>query len=513
MRRSKLLLLVVVPVLLTLLAFPGIVVAGLPGGGWWSFYQVQNVGGAAGTLQMEAYATGTGGDTYSSNSFSMADGAALAFHPGLAPTYPSGDRIGFTTDLADGFQGSAVLMADVPIVAVTQIGNNTSGSVGSGGTATSFYQGIGGAAAADKVSFPTVKHNFNGQTTTFYVQAAGEDAQVTITYNMNDGSSHTQSTTIEANRMFVFDPANASTPVASSNCGSAATSPCMGAATVSATTGSIVGVVVEHPHQGSPAPFVLSTRGFTSADEDTTIFAPTIKNDFNSSTTGFSVQNVGTLQTTAYITLTVTNASNAALIGQKYYDSEVIAPGSATVFSVYRSNLGGMPAGTFASAVVSADQNLVGAVNESKSQANTPDGKAKAVYAAFPQSGATSLVALPLVKELFNGKTTGVTVVNAGDSDTKFVATYTDANGAVRQFETTASYSTGEAAAFFQVFQNPQSRFTGLSDFSVLEGTKNSVVLTTSNGEPLIALAQESDRADKALDIKNYEGFNLVPTP
>ena len=508
-KRSILLALVVVAALV----FPAVVMAELPGGGWWSFYQIQNVGGVAGTLQMEAYATGTGGSTYYSDSFILADGGALAFHPGLAPTYPTGDRIGFTSDLPSGFQGSAVLMADVPIVAVTQIGNNTSGSVGAGGTATSFYQGIGGTAAASRVSFPTVKHNFNGQTTTFYVQAAGGDAQVTITYNMNDGSVHVQSTTIEANRMFMFDPANASPAVASSSCGAADTSPCMGAATVVASTGSIVGVAVEHPHLGSPAPFVLSTRGFTVADEDTTIFAPTIKNGFNGSTTGFSVQNVGSVQTTAYITLTVTNASNPALIGNKYYDSETINPGSAVVFSVYRNNLGGMPVGTFASAVVSAGQPLVGAVNESKSQANTPGGKAKAVYAAFAQSAATDVVALPLVKELFNGKTTGVTVVNAGDTPTIFIATYTDANGVTRQFQTTATYGTGEAVSFFQVFQNSGGKFTGLADFSVLEGTKNSVVITTNNGESVIALAQESDRAARELDIKNYEGFSLVSAP
>lgn len=512
MKKRKLSLMVTLPVLLALL-LPSAVFAELPGGGWWSFYQIQNVSGGAGTLTMQAYATGTGGDVYTSDGFDIADGAALAFHPGLAPTYPSGDRIGFTTDLADGFLGSAVVMADVPIVAVTQVGNNSSGSVGAGGTATSFYQGIGGAAAADKVSFPTVKHNFNSQTTTFYVQATGQDADVTITYNMNDGSTHTQNASIEANRMFMFDPANATPPVASTNCGSATTSPCLGAATVIATTGNIVGVVVEHPHQGSPAPFVLSTRGFTASDEDTTIFAPTIKNSFNGGTTGFSVQNVGTVATTAHITLTVTNANDGSVIGNKYYDSETINPGEAVVFSVYRNNLGGMPAGTFASAVVSADQPLVGAVNESKDQANTPGGKAKAVYAAFPQSGATDVVALPLVKELFGKNTTGVAVVNAGDNPTTFIATYTDADGVSRQFQTASTVDPGGAVSFFQVFANRNSQFTGLADFSVLEGTKNSVVITTDNGEPVVALAQESDRVNKQLDIKNYEGFTLTSAP
>lgn len=493
-------------VLLLLAMLSSTALAALPGSGWWVFYQVQNVGTGNGTLGMTAYQTGDA--TNYSGTFDIGQGKALAFHPGLDPTYPSGDRVGFSTPLPSGFQGSAVLSADVPIVAVAQLGNNKSGTVGvSDGTATAFYQGIGGEATDTKVSFPTVKHNFNGQTTTFYVQAVG-DADVTITYKMNDGSTHTQNEEITANYMFVFDPANATPPVASTSCGSAATSPCMGAATVTSTSGDIVGVVVEHPHSGSPAAFVLSTRGFTPADEDNTIFAPTIKNDFNGGTTGLSVQNVGSLQTTAYITLTVTNASNPSLIGNKYYDNEEIGQGESVVFSTFRDNLGGLPAGTFASAVVSADQKLVGSVNESKSQANTPGGKAKAVYACFGQNRATDEVALPLVKELFGGKTTGVTVVNAGTAATKFLATYTDANGVARSFETADAVDPGEAVPFFQVFQNLNNRFTGLSDFSVLDGTKNSVVISSNNDQNIIALAQESDRRDKELDIKNYEGFN-----
>jgi hypothetical protein len=348
------------------------------------------------------------------------------------------------------------------------------------------------------VNFPTLKHNFNGQTTTFYVQAAGEDANATITYYVGS-STYTQSKSIAANEMFVFDPANATPAVPAES---------LGSATVESTTGAIAGVVVEHPHSGSPAAFVLSTRGFTPDDEDTTIICPTIKSDFNDSTTGWSVQNVGDIETTVYVTLTVTSAKTGGpAAGTQYTDSEVVGPGESVVFSRYRDNLGGMPTGVFAAGVASASEPLVGSVNENKGQDNIPGGRAKAVYACFPQRKATDEIALPLVKEMFNGKTTGVSVVNAGDSQTQFVATYTDADGSAVTFQTVATdIEPGEAVSFFMVYANLGGKFSG--DLPAKD-SKNSAIITTSNGQPIVALAQESDRDDKELDIKNYEGFNL----
>ena len=147
-------------------------------------------------------------------------------------------------------------------------------------------------------------------------------------------------------------------------------------------------------------------------------------------------------------------------------------------------------------------------MNESKEQANTPGGEAKAAYGAFPSTSATDTVVAPLVKELFNGKTTGVAVVNAGTDPTKIQATYVDAAGTVRSFETTDNVAPDTAVSFFFVYQNQGGKFTGLANFGALEDTKNAATFKSSNGEPLIALAQESDRDDTFLDIKNYEGFN-----
>jgi len=492
-------------IVLSALLITGIAKAELPGTGWWTFYQVQNVGTGDGILSMQAYDSASS-TVYDSDAFTFSPGEALAFHPGLAPTYPSGDRIGFTSDLPGGFEGSVVLSSSVPVVAIAQLGNNTSGSIGAGGKATSFYQGVGSAFTDTQLNFPTVKHNFYGQTTTFYVQAAGASADVTITYTMGDSSTYTDTASIGANQMVMFDPLVAEIPEGN-------TPASLGSASVVSISGDIAGVVVESPHTGSLAPFVLATRGLTAADTDSTLIAPTMKNSFYGGTTGLSVQNTGSSDALVEIRLIVSNATNPAIIGNLYTDTEVVPAGEQTVFSPYRrdnlGNLGGMPTGSVASAVVESiddatydPQPLAGTVNESNNMG-------KATYAAFAQSGASTVVGAPLVKEMFYNGTTSAMVVNAGSAPTKFYASYVDQNGVVREFETTDAVDPGAAVSFYKVYTNPGGKFTGLPDFSVLEGTKNSVTFTSDGVQHIVVLAQESDQfaGDGLIDIKNYEGF------
>lgn len=486
----------------------GVSSAALPGTGWWTFYQIQNVSNTPGSLTMTAYDSAST-STYSSSEFSFDAGSALAYNPGISPNYPTGDLIGFSSDLPSGFQGSVAISSNVEIVAIAQLGNNSVGTVGSGGHATSFYQGIGSNFTDTKINFPTVKHNFSGQSTTFFVQAAGAEATVTMTYYMNNGSTYDQTVTIDANKMFVFDPANAGVPAGSTL--PASSNPSLGAAVAESISGVIAGVVVEHPHTGSPAAYVLSTRGLIASDADTTIIAPTIKNAFNGGTTGFSVQNTGSNPALAEITLTVTNATNTSLIGNVYTDQEVIPAGGSTVFSVFRDNLGGMPAGTFAAAVVTSIDNATYDPQPIAGTVNETNNFGKATYAAFSNSSATTTVGLPLVKEMFGGGTTGVTVVNVGSLPTKIFASYTDQNGNVREFETVATVAPGAAVPLFKVYTNPLSRFTGLANFASLLNTKNSVIIRSDGVQPIVALAQESDQdaSNGLLDVKNYEGFAL----
>jgi hypothetical protein len=380
--------------LILVLMVSSIGLAALPGTGWWTAYRIQNIGTGAGSISMQAYAKDTT-DVYGSQSFSFNQYTSLVYNPGVTPNYPAGNLIGFTSALPAGFVGSVVLSSSVPAASVVEVGNYTNGTLGGGGTASAQYQGAGSSAVATTLLSPTIKHNYSSQTTTLYVQAAGADANATITYTMNDGTTHTQTYNIPANRMFIFDPANATPPVASTGCGVAQNiNPCYGSAKIVSTTGAMAGVVVEHPHTGSPAAFVLSSRLATPNDQGTKLYAPSIKNDYTTASgngvAGMSVMNVGTASAKVTITLTVTGLGNNAVgvaVGDTFTNTVIIPAGTSYLFSKWEGNLGGLPAGTFASAVIESvddvtydPQPLVGTGNDSKTLASIPGGKGKTQY-------------------------------------------------------------------------------------------------------------------------------------
>lgn len=500
--------------------------AALPGTGWWTAYRVQNIADTTGTITMQAYDQGVTAPVGSS-SFDFGSGEALVYNPGLTPDYPTGNLIGFTSELPSGFVGSVVLSSSVPAASVVELANYTNGTLGGGGTASSMYQGISGEKAATTLLAPTIKHAYGNpaQTTTLYVQAAGADASATITYTMNDTSTHTQTTTISANRMFIFDPANATPPVASTSCGTDAnTSPCYGSAIVTSTSGNIVGVVVEHPHTGSPAAYVLSSRLATPSDQSTKIYAPSIKNDYATGTgtgiAGMSVLNVGTGTAQVQITLTVTqlgtNASGVN-VGDVFINTVEIPAGTSYLFSKYNNNLGGLPAGTFAAAVIESlddathdPQPLVGTGNDSKTLSAIPGGKGKTQYNAFPSTVATDHAASPNVKEYIGVRRGGVTAQNVGTSaDTIYFEYYEYGTDNVYVFWTTSPVAVGAAVGTNSVSTTGATKFSndGTWTFSELSGKEFSVIVYTSGGQPIIVLNGEQT-TDSAFDMSNYEGVN-----
>jgi len=142
---------------LALLASVAVAQTGIPGSGWWSGEQVQNVGTATASIVVTAYDM-SGASTFSSSQ-SVAVGAAFTFTPGDF------------TGMPDGFKGSAVVSSDQPIKAIVNVTNQLAGDFGvSGGKAAAQYQGTENAATT--LYFPLAKNNYYGNTTSFYVQNA-----------------------------------------------------------------------------------------------------------------------------------------------------------------------------------------------------------------------------------------------------------------------------------------------------------------------------------------------------
>jgi len=505
--------------LIIVMLFTSTVLANLPGTGWWSAVFIQNLGNDNGNVSMTAY---DASNNYSTSTFSFDYGEALVYDPGKSANYPSGAYIGFPS-LPSGFEGSVVLSSDTPVAAISEIANFNNGTVGGGGTASARYQGMSNAMVATKLTVPTIKNNYSNHTTTLYVQAAGADANVTVTYNMNNNNSYTQTQPIDKNEMFVFDPTAAGVP--STGCGyDSNVSPCYGSAEITSTSGPIAATVIEHPHQGAPAGYALSTRAQTPSDQDTKLYHPTIKNEFwGRMTAGASIMNVGTHDALVQITLTVTNVdgSSSANIGDVYTDTEVIKPGESLLFSKWLNNLGGMPSGTFAAAVIESIDNatydpqpLVGATNDKKDLANVSGGGIT-LYAGFADGGKTDTLAAPIVRELMGDITGGITVQNVGTASDKLTFKYYEyGTGNVYIFETVNPLAVGEAINTNRIsLESNNVKFkivSGFTNFSELGNSEFSVIVKSNSGQPIIGLASENSLTD-SLDMRNYEAINFTP--
>lgn len=498
--------------------------ADLPGTGWWSAIFVQNIaaGSTDGGLTMVAYDSSSA-LTYSSNAYSFDYGQALVYDPGKSV---GGAYIGFADSPPSGFEGSVVLSADVPVAAISEIANYNHGSVGGGGTATARYQGIGADAVSTRLTVPTIKSNFQNHTTTLYVQAAGQEANVTVTFNMNDGNEYPLTQIIEQNKMFVFAPSDAGVPT--DLCGTNGNeSPCYGSAVIVSSTGPIAATVVEHPHSGSPAGYALSTRAQSENDQDTILYHPTVKNSYyHGSIAGVSVMNVGSAPAYVQIKLSVTGVrpGSAARVGNEYTDHLVIEPGKSQLFGKWRDTLGGMPTGTFAAAtieslsgefggVVYTPQPLVGATNDSK-YISVPGGKGITLYAGFANKSADNILYAPIVRENFESRTGGLTIQNVGTTAAYISYTYYEyGTENVYEFRTTNMLEPGQAINPNNISSETNgTKFTiinnSFQDFSEMANKQFSVVAEST--QPIIGLASEYSPAQN-YDMANYEAINYVP--
>jgi hypothetical protein len=499
--------------------------AALPGPGWWTSFQVQNVGEEEATLAYTAYwQVGLGGtagdDTYSEmGTVTMGAGSALIYNPGVADPDLANGQLSFNTSdehLPTGFAGGVQVSADQPIVAVVQVGNNPAGSVGTtGGRAIAFYQGTGGESAGDMINFPSMKHNYYGQTTAFYIQAAGGDANVDATFHTSVCPGNTSQEDkdfpltdidIPMGKTYLLDPSAAGVPETGSGC--------LGSLTVEANSGSIAGVVIETQHAANPGTFALATKGFAVTDADTTVVAPTNKTAFYGGRTGWQLLNTDdSLTASVAVTFTVTNIepgsaadTAGAEVGDQYRADIEIAPGGSYLFSEPNGNyyeatpLDGAPAmgeGLFFAGTAVSDVPLVGVVNEN-------NGPNRLVYSSFGGNAATTKVAAPLVKEYWYGGLTGLAVQNVGD-DTATVNLAYDCKDAAggRHLYDVGPYDIEVGAAMSFIRLSDATRWGEV----LVASSSQCAVTVTSDGEPIVALAQESS----TFDTRNYEGFSLAP--
>lgn len=448
---KKFVLLALMLVFMMLFVGSALAQSGLPGSGWWSGEQVQNIGSATANIVVTAY------DKDSTSTYQ----SSQQVNAGESFTFLPRDFAG----MPDGFMGSAVVSSDQPMAAIVNVTNRQSGSNGvAGGLAAAQYQGVDGDAVAERLDFPLVKGDSFGKTTTFFIQNAGGSATTaTATFTMRNGDTHTYTTpSIGANQMVVFSVLDASTFNPSDNAGR------VGSLVVQSNTGGVAlaGTVLEHATTENPATSASGTRAFTSDDYDTTLIAPVVKHNRGNRFTGLQIQNVSG----GPINVTVTYVgSSSTCRNQTYVDTVTgIAANSAHTIVHNRPSNTNLAADCTASATIVATGNAVAIVNEAYTSdyINAGNTQRATTYSAMSNSNATTQISAPLFKDARFGKFSGLQVANVSGAEiTDLVATF-NCRGAATFTAVSQPQTVAAGGAFLFVNPSSKSIWTTANPFS-----------------------------------------------
>ena len=454
---------------IVLLVSVGLVLAqgGLPGSGWKSGQQIQNVGNASAKVVFTAY--DDTGKSYDCGEKTIAPGASATY---LTDTDCPVDA---------GFIGAAVVSADQAIAAIVNVNNRGTGA------AAGQYQGTDGVDVDNTISFPLVKNNHSGRTTTFYVQNASTSPNtMTATFAVNGLTYNKTFSNVPANAMRIFSPSDAGVPAGQGQVGSLEV----------VGTQPLAGSSLEHQTSAAVGQNLQASKAFVAADGATEVFCPLYRNAHTkkNQTTGAQVQNV----TGSSVTVNFTVQAGSSTYGPY---TRTIAAGASETFYAPDLTSPSIPAGTVGSATISSTGKVVAVVND----AGTDNGvQRKTTYACFGSGGTT--VNVPLAKEFAGGNTTGIQVQNVGTGNTKVTLEY-KASGAALKIESTAAIAPGQSITAYGV-SSASPEWQVLSSTGSMAGAVSGVVVTAN--QPVVAIANESSAAPSpsGQDTKNYEGFS-----
>jgi len=476
----------------------------LPGNGWWSGEQIQNIGDTTAEIVIRAYDTSSTA-IYSSTK-SVESGASFTFIPSDFP------------GMGSSFIGSAVVTSNQEIRAITNVTNREIPSLGygvAGGQAAAQYQGM--HEIDQTLYFPLSKNDVISNTTTFYIQNAGTiSATAHATFNVS-GSTYTYNTPLIApGRMVVVTPSDASVPAGYPNgLGSA----------VFTSTQQIAGTVLEHKTTENPSTHLTATRGFIPDDGDTKAYAPIIKNNYYDRFSQIAVMNTNI---TGNVNITVTyHATDHCDISSPYQD---IITGILPQHSHIITNLTGqtnVPDDCLVTAEIeSGGGEVVAVVTESWTDAKIDAGNNQEMqtYSAFPANSATTIISVPLYKEYAYGKWTGCLVQNVSDTQANVYMVLTGPTGTYTTTAKTIEAGAGlnfidqrlKDAIWWDGTQMDETELFCTVDGCQANGTLSAMVFSDQN---VVAIANESpyvfasDAASIDQDKNNYEGFNLIPIP
>ena len=380
--------LIILLIIVVIMIVPGMVFAQAYGTSFTTSVTYQNVGTGDATITVSFYPDST--TTTPIN---------ITTDP-LPPNASSSLYIGSLSNVSAGFQGSAVIQSDQPIVAtMVQLPQGANRGTNNRPLANGFSQG------SEKVLIATVLKNTYNTNTVFSVQNAGSSA-TDATFKFYDTSAnlvYSFTENIQPGAAFYVDAGTLSGLGSSFN----------GSAVVETTGGEIVGGAMELSSSGAGA---SSFEGVGSGSQK--IYMPSALCSAYGADTAYAVQNTN-LTSTATVTVTYSNGVE---------DTKSIPAGAKGSFVA--CNAPSMTAGYSGSAVITSDQPVIAIGKAYGSGLSTAfvgiaDGASKIALPYVRYASATNWASGSQQRAFLTIQNVGDTDLAAGDVTVKYI----DKNG------------------------------------------------------------------------------------
>lgn len=439
-------------------------------GQWGSAVLIQNTGNATAQVVVKFYDK----DGALRKTYTVANG----IEAGKSKTLLVGFSQAEFGDLAAG-QYSAVIESDQPVVASVQ-----TSSIESGGPWTAFaYEGV--SETATKLFFPANYKNYYGFFSEMVIQNAGTStATLSVEFYAQTGSRIGNAIslgTLDVNRAKTFamsDAIFASLPSGDADgiFGAVVTS--------SSTTPTPIPIAgIGNIWRTAPTNMTASYNAFTTGS--TTLYVPTLTNNYYGFVSQLTIQNIHPTQT-ANITITYSNGGS---------ETRSLAPNVAFGFYIPDSSKRGVTVplpsgdtnGIFGAVVTTSGGSIVGNVGYSRPFYNGQTFGDYASYNCPPVAAAQ--VNIPSILNNYYGLFTNVTVQNTGNVTTNITLTYEGG-----QPWTIPNVAPNGVANFLHL---PSSNDNPLPYQSSVSG-----VASSSNGQPLVAVIQHNTEAQ----LTEYNG-------
>ncbi len=483
--------LLIIAVLIAVLVSASLVAAQsqLPGSGWWSGLQIQNVGSNNASISFQAY--NSSGTSFPCGNKNVGPGASANFLTIDCTALPA------------GFVGSAVASADQPIAAIVMVLNLSTNWDGTG-LAAGTYRGTDGTDAATKIVFPLMKNNHYRRSTALYIQNASDtDNNINVTVMIGTTSYTKSFTNVKPYTMVVVGPNDLSPQMPSGNGN-------YGSVTVTGTQ-ALAGTALEYETNVPVANNLHAYTAFTPDDLAPKVYCPLIRSNAYKLNTGVNVQNLHSSAQKIRVTYSYTILGKGP-VEKQVFEKGPIASNAGVAFFTWDD----LPDGAVGSAVVEGvDGGNIAVIVNDESFNQNPD-KVTA-YSCFPDtaSSKTKKVVLPQYKEFYLGDTTGVQIQNIGTAAASNIRVtyYPNGGGQPVTFKNTNPIPKDASFNLYRV-STPLPSVTLVSgNPSTLLNGFGSVVVEAD--QPIVAIANEdpgftpgANKPASNQDAKQYEGFN-----